>query len=75
MATWSNAGRLDWWVKERQQWWVGYAVQMAVSGGSKLVIFVVARTSNLWLKLRGNTQLQQPNTTYSTGRDIAANPG
>lgn len=20
MATWSTAGRLDWWVKERQQW-------------------------------------------------------
>jgi hypothetical protein len=20
MATWSKAGRLDWWVKERQQW-------------------------------------------------------
>ena len=20
-ATWSNAGQLDWWVKERQQWW------------------------------------------------------
>jgi hypothetical protein len=19
-ATWSNAGQLDWWVKERQQW-------------------------------------------------------
>ena len=20
-ATWSTAGQLDWWVKERQQWW------------------------------------------------------
>jgi hypothetical protein len=20
-ATWSNAGQLDWWVKERQEWW------------------------------------------------------
>jgi hypothetical protein len=20
-ATWSNAGRLDWWVKDRQEWW------------------------------------------------------
>jgi hypothetical protein len=20
MATWSSAGQLDWWVKERQQW-------------------------------------------------------
>jgi hypothetical protein len=21
MATWSSGGRLDYWVKERQQWW------------------------------------------------------
>jgi hypothetical protein len=21
MATWSNAGQLDWWVKERLEWW------------------------------------------------------
>jgi len=21
IATWSNAGRLDWWMKERQEWW------------------------------------------------------
>jgi hypothetical protein len=20
-ATWSEAGQLDWWVKERQEWW------------------------------------------------------
>jgi hypothetical protein len=20
-ATWSKAGQLDWWVKERQEWW------------------------------------------------------
>ena len=20
-ATWSTAGRLDWWVKERREWW------------------------------------------------------
>jgi hypothetical protein len=20
-ATWSRAGQLDWWVKERQEWW------------------------------------------------------
>jgi hypothetical protein len=20
-ATWSTAGQLDWWVKERQEWW------------------------------------------------------
>jgi hypothetical protein len=20
-ATWSTAGRLDWWVKDRQEWW------------------------------------------------------
>jgi hypothetical protein len=21
MATWSTVGQLDWWVKERQEWW------------------------------------------------------
>jgi hypothetical protein len=21
MATWSKAGQLDWWVKDRQEWW------------------------------------------------------
>jgi hypothetical protein len=21
MATWSQAGRLDWWVNEREEWW------------------------------------------------------
>jgi hypothetical protein len=24
-ATWSKAGQLDWWVKERQEWWAGCA--------------------------------------------------
>jgi hypothetical protein len=42
MATvaWSTAGQLDWWVKERQEWWVPCAVQTAVNGGSELLIFV-----------------------------------
>jgi hypothetical protein len=39
-ATWSKAGQLAWWVKERQEWWVAYAVQTAVNGGSELLIFV-----------------------------------
>jgi hypothetical protein len=21
VATWSSAGQLDWWVKDRQEWW------------------------------------------------------
>jgi hypothetical protein len=41
MATWSNAGRLDWWAKERQQDGVGYAVHAGVNGGSELLIFVL----------------------------------
>ena len=46
-AMWSKAGQLDWWVKERQEWWVAYVVRMDVNGGSKLLIFVprAARTS------------------------------
>ena len=39
-ATWSKAGQLDWWVKERQEWWGTYAIQTAVNGGSELLIFV-----------------------------------
>jgi WD40 repeat protein len=23
MAMWSKAGQLDWWVRERQEWWAG----------------------------------------------------
>ena len=40
-ATWSPGGQLDWWVKGRQQWFDGYAVQTVGNGGSKLLIFVV----------------------------------
>jgi hypothetical protein len=36
----SKAGQLDWWVKERQEWWVAYTVRTAASGGSELLIFV-----------------------------------
>jgi hypothetical protein len=39
-ATWAKAGKLDWWVKERQEWRVGYAGQTAVNAGSELLIFV-----------------------------------
>ena len=39
-ARWSKAGQLDWWVKERQEWRVGYAVLTAVNGGSELLTFV-----------------------------------
>ena len=45
-ATWSNAGRLDWWVKDRQEWWDGYVVQTAVNGGSKLLIFASKRADS-----------------------------
>jgi hypothetical protein len=33
-ATWSKAGQLDWWVKERQEWWGRVAGQTVVNGGS-----------------------------------------
>jgi hypothetical protein len=39
-ATWSRAGQLDWWVKERQEWWGRVRGAEAVNGGSKLLIFV-----------------------------------
>jgi hypothetical protein len=34
VATWSAGGQLDWWVKERREWWVAYAVRTVVNGGS-----------------------------------------
>ena len=40
MATWSTAGRLDWWVKERQHWWGRVRGANGVNGGSKLLILV-----------------------------------
>ena len=40
-ATWSGGDKLDYWVKERQQWWGAYAVLTAVRGGSELLIFVL----------------------------------
>jgi hypothetical protein len=32
MATWTKAGQLDWWVKEREQWLGQVGVQTAVNG-------------------------------------------
>jgi hypothetical protein len=42
-ATWSAGGQLDWWVKERREWWGECGVQMAVSGGSPPLIYVEPR--------------------------------
>jgi hypothetical protein len=39
-ATWSKAGQLDWWVKERQQWLGRDEARTAVNDGSELLIFV-----------------------------------
>jgi hypothetical protein len=45
-ATWSRAGQLDWWVRKRREWWVAYAVQTAVNGGSELLIFVPPKNAD-----------------------------
>jgi hypothetical protein len=39
-ATWSPGGQLDWWVKDRQEWWGRCGAKTAVNGGSELLIFV-----------------------------------
>jgi hypothetical protein len=39
-ATSSRAGQLDWWVKERWEWWGRVAAQRVVYGGYELSIFV-----------------------------------
>jgi hypothetical protein len=42
-----EAGQLDWWVQDRLEWSVGYAVRTAVNGGSKLLIFDRANNHDL----------------------------
>jgi len=44
-ATWSADGQLDWWVKERREWW-GRLRGGAVNGGSKVLIFVRSERSD-----------------------------
>ena len=46
VATWSRAGTLDWWVKERQQWLGQYVVGTVVRDGSKLLIYVRPKRSH-----------------------------
>ena len=40
IATWSAAGTLDWWVRERREWFGRVRGWTDGSGGSKLLIFV-----------------------------------
>ena len=42
-ATWSSGGQLDWWVKERQEWWGRVRGPDGRQGGSELLIFVAPR--------------------------------
>jgi hypothetical protein len=39
-AMWSKAGQLDWWVKDRKEWFAGYEARTAGNGGSELLSFV-----------------------------------
>jgi hypothetical protein len=39
-ATWSSAGQLDWWVKDRQEWWGRVRGQTTVNVWVRLLIFV-----------------------------------
>jgi hypothetical protein len=39
-ATWSAGGALDWWVKERREWFGRGRGKTNVSVGSELLIFV-----------------------------------
>ena len=58
VATWSHAGQLDWWVKERQEWWDRVRGADAVNGGSEQLIFVLqaARSNDLlWSLSRSET--------------------
>jgi hypothetical protein len=39
-ATWSRAGQLDWWVKDRQEWFGRVRGAEVINGVSELLIFV-----------------------------------
>jgi hypothetical protein len=40
-ASWSRAGQLDWWVRDRQEWFGRIRGKTAGNDGLKLVIFVL----------------------------------
>jgi hypothetical protein len=44
-ATWSAAGQLDWWVKERREWWSRVRGPDVDRPGSKLQIFGLNRNN------------------------------
>jgi hypothetical protein len=48
-ATWSTGGTLDWWVKERQEWWDRVAVKTvvndAIRGNDRVTRGTLRRTS------------------------------
>jgi len=39
-ATWTAAGELDYWVREKQEWWAEQADRTVITCGSKLLTFV-----------------------------------
>ncbi len=59
---WSDAGQLDWWVKERQEGGVGYAVRTVCSRGSGLLILVLRRASDRyrWLRVHKASRWRLP---------------
>src|SRR5215213_706738 len=56
-ATWARGGTLDWWVRERREWLVGYAVQMGAKDGSRRLIFVRSDRRGLLTRSRNRAAL------------------
>jgi hypothetical protein len=65
-------GTLDWWVKERREWWVAYVAETVGSDGLELLIFVpratqrydwlatcalLAKDAEFWCGLRSDQQV------------------
>jgi hypothetical protein len=48
-ATWSKAGQLDWWVKDRQEWWGRVRGVNGRQRSIKAVDLRPANDSQLWL--------------------------
>jgi hypothetical protein len=58
MASWSPRGKLDWWVKDRQEWWG--CVRGADGGGSVPLISVPRAThSQITLDDLGNDDIHE----------------
>jgi hypothetical protein len=77
-AMWSNAGQLDWWMKDRQEWWVGYAVLTVSNDESGLLIFDRQKLTFIsWVRFRAGrlqSQIAQDLGRLAAPQSLLLNP-